>query len=71
MSEFQLSLIIAAVVFVIVIFIYNKWQEYRARKSVDLAFNANPNADQDDVLMNPLEQTSPLFRNEVQRQEPS
>jgi FtsZ-interacting cell division protein ZipA len=71
MSEFQLSLIIAAAVFVIVIFIYNKWQEHRARKSVDLAFNANQNADQDDVLMNPLEQTSPLFRNEVQRQEPS
>jgi FtsZ-interacting cell division protein ZipA len=71
MSEFQLSLIIAAAVFVIVIFIYNKWQEYRARKSVDLAFNAGQGADQDDVLMNPMEHTSPLFRNDVQRQEPS
>jgi FtsZ-interacting cell division protein ZipA len=71
MSEFQLSLIIAAAVFVVTIIIYNKWQEYRASKSVDLAFNRDQAGDQDDVLMNPLDQTTPLFRNDAQRQEPS
>ena len=51
MTDLQLSLFAAGVAFIVVWVIYNKWQEYRARKSVDQAFSGG----HDDVLMNPAE----------------
>lgn len=47
MTDFQLSLIAAGGVFVAGVISYNKWQEYKARKSVERAFSSN----HDDVLM--------------------
>ena len=47
MTELQMSLLAAAGVFVGVVFTYNKWQEYKAKKSVERAFAS----DHDDVLM--------------------
>lgn len=60
MTDFQLSLIAAGVAFVVLVYIYSKWQEYRARKSVDRAFSGG----HDDVLMNARED------NDMLRQEP-
>jgi hypothetical protein len=60
MTDFQLSLIAAGVGFVVVVYIYSKWQEYRARKSVDRAFSGG----HDDVLMNSKDEP------ELGRQEP-
>jgi FtsZ-interacting cell division protein ZipA len=47
MTDFQMSLIAAGGVFVVGVLSYNKWQEYKARKSVERAFST----DHDDVLM--------------------
>ena len=47
MTDFQMSLIAAGGVFIVVVISYNKWQEYKARKSVERAFSS----DHDDVLM--------------------
>jgi hypothetical protein len=47
MTDFQMSLIAAGGVFVVGVISYNKWQEYKARKSVERAFAH----DHDDVLM--------------------
>lgn len=47
MTDLQLSLIGAAGVFVAGVFTYNKWQEHKAKKSVERAFAS----DHDDVLM--------------------
>ncbi|MBC7452362.1 MAG: cell division protein [Massilia sp.] len=47
MTELQMSLIGGAVVFVGAVFIYNKWHERKARKSVERAFSS----EHDDVLM--------------------
>ena len=47
MTDLQMSLIGGAVVFVGAVFAYNKWQEHKARKSVERAFAA----EHDDVLM--------------------
>ncbi|MFC0348582.1 cell division protein ZipA C-terminal FtsZ-binding domain-containing protein [Undibacterium danionis] len=60
MSELTMSLIIAGGAFVVVVYIYSKWQEYRARKSVDRAFSGK----HDDVLMNARDDA------ELVRQEP-
>ena len=38
MTEFQMSLVGVAATFVAGVFAYNKWQEYKARKSVERAF---------------------------------
>ncbi|MES2148841.1 MAG: cell division protein ZipA C-terminal FtsZ-binding domain-containing protein [Pseudomonadota bacterium] len=57
MTDFQMSLIGAGGVFIVGVFTYNKWQEYKARKSVERAFSS----DHDDVLM----------RSGEPRQEPS
>jgi uncharacterized membrane protein YebE (DUF533 family) len=38
MTDFQMSLIAAGGVFVVGVISYNKWQEYKARKSVERAF---------------------------------
>ena len=47
MTDLQMSLIAAGGVFVVGVLSYNKWQEYKARKSVERAFSH----DHDDVLM--------------------
>jgi hypothetical protein len=47
MTDLQISLIGGAVVFVGAVFVYNKWQEHKARKSVERAFSS----EHDDVLM--------------------
>lgn len=47
MTDFQMSLIAAGGVFVVGVITYNKWQEHKARKSVERAFSN----DHDDVLM--------------------
>lgn len=49
MTDFQMSLIAAGGVFVVGVITYNKWQEHKARKSVERAFAS----DHDDVLMRP------------------
>jgi hypothetical protein len=47
MTDLQISLIGASTVFVAGVFAYNKWQEYKAKKSVERAFAS----EHDDVLM--------------------
>lgn len=47
MTDLQMSLIAVGGVFIVAVFGYNQWQEYKARKSVERAFG-NPH---DDVLM--------------------
>jgi hypothetical protein len=65
MTEFQMSLAAAGGVFVIIVFSYNKWQEYKAKKSVERAFSS----DHDDVLMR--QGQAPDAPAADQRQEPS
>lgn len=48
MTEFQLSILAIGGTVVVGVFIYNKWQEYRARKVVDNAF---ADGQEDDVLL--------------------
>ena len=71
MTDLQISLIGAMTVFVAGVFAYNKWQEHKARKSVERAFAS----DHDDVLMKsgdgkPLEGLPADFRPGDARQEP-
>ena len=47
MTDLQISLLGAAGVFVAGVFTYNKWQEHKAKKTVERAFAS----DHDDVLM--------------------
>ena len=47
MTDLQMSLIAAGGVFVVGVISYNKWQEHKARKSVERAFSS----EHDDVLM--------------------
>jgi len=58
MTDLQMSLIAAGGVFVVGVISYNKWQEHKARKSVERAFAS----DHDDVLMRP--DGSPAERSE-------
>ena len=60
MTDFQMSLIAAGGVFVVGVITYNKWQEYKARKSVERAFAS----DHDDVLMRSGEQAPAVERSE-------
>lgn len=60
MTDFQMSLIAAGGVFVVGVITYNKWQEYKARKSVERAFAS----DHDDVLMRDGEQAPAVDRHE-------
>lgn len=60
MTDLQLSLIAGGGVFITLVFSYNKWQEYKARKSVERAFSG----DQDDVLMQPRRQ-EPSFQQDT------
>jgi len=61
MTDFQISLIAAGGVFIVGVITYNKWQEYKARKSVERAFSS----DHDDVLMHggaaPAERHEPVL----------
>jgi hypothetical protein len=72
MTDFQMSLIAAGGVFVVGVISYNKWQEYKARKSVERAFST----DHDDVLMKtgaaPAAPAEPGLaeRSAAERQEP-
>ncbi|NMM38524.1 MAG: cell division protein [Glaciimonas sp.] len=50
MTDLQISLIAIGGTIVVGVISYNKWQEYKARKSVERAFSS----DHDDVLMQPL-----------------
>lgn len=47
MTDLQISLLAAGGVFIAGVFTYNKWQEHKARKSVERAFSSS----HDDVLM--------------------
>ena len=49
MTELQTSLFIIGGGFLVGVILYNKWQEYKAKKSVELAFSGS----HDDVLMTP------------------
>jgi len=51
MMDLQTSLIILGGVFVAGVISYNKWQEHKARKTVERAFSSS----HDDVLMSPDE----------------
>jgi len=76
MTDLQMSLIAASGVFVAGVIGYNKWQEYKARKSVERAFSS----DHDDVLMRsgaapsrtPAEPdpVAPIGRDPIERHEP-
>ncbi len=58
MTDLQISLIGAMTVFVAGVFAYNKWQEHKAKKSVERAFSS----EHDDVLMKGGEaRTEPVF----------
>lgn len=61
MTDLQMSLIAAGGVFVVGVISYNKWQEHKARKSVERAFAS----DHDDVLMRadgtPAERSEPVL----------
>ncbi|UMR29804.1 cell division protein [Massilia sp. MB5] len=61
MTDFQMSLIAAGGVFIVGVISYNKWQEYKAKKSVERAFAS----DHDDVLMRSGEEVqAPSARHE-------
>src|SRR6185437_5567717 len=68
MTDLELSLIAIGVTIVGGVLIYNKWQEYRAKKSVERAFSS----EHDDVLMKqrPGPDEEPLAES-GNRQEPS
>ena len=55
MMDLQTSLIVIGGVFVVGVISYNKWQEHKARKTVERAFSSS----HDDVLMSPQEQDAP------------
>jgi hypothetical protein len=61
MTDLEMSLFAAGGVFVVGVFGYNKWQEYKARKSVERAFAS----DHDDVLMRadgtPMARSEPVL----------
>lgn len=61
MNDLQVTLIAAGGVFVAGVISYNKWQEYKARKSVERAFAS----EHDDVLMRsgetPVERQEPML----------
>lgn len=60
MTDLQMSLIAAGGVFIAGVVGYNKWQEYKARKSVERAFAS----DHDDVLMRSGEEAVAIDRQE-------
>ena len=66
MTDLQMSLIAAGGIFVVGVISYNKWQEYKARKSVERAFSH----DHDDVLMKGGAAPERAYAQDVMRHEP-
>ena len=66
MTDLQITLFGAGGVFIVAVFSYNKWQEYKAKKSVERAFSS----DHDDVLMREGESPVADAQEPVLRQEP-
>jgi hypothetical protein len=67
MSSLQLGLIVAGILLVVGVLIYNAWQERRIRRRIDSAF-AKP----DDVLLEPAQddaRVEPTFRRAAQRED--
>ncbi len=72
MTELQVSLIAIGSSIVVGVISYNKWQEYKARKSVERAFSSSP----EDVLMRdpaagPAQRREPLLDDEPPGSEPN
>lgn len=65
MMDFRMSLLAVGLAVIVIIIAYNKWQEYRAKKSIDRAFAG----DHDDVLMSPKDRSERTDRESL-RQEP-
>ncbi len=59
MTDLQISLIAIGGALILAVYSFNKWQEYKARKSVERAFAGEP----DDVLMKPQRQ-EPILQDE-------
>lgn len=66
MTDLQITLFGAGGVFIVGVFSYNKWQEYKAKKSVERAFST----DHDDVLMREGDAPVTDAQEPVLRQEP-
>ncbi|MGK5015778.1 cell division protein ZipA C-terminal FtsZ-binding domain-containing protein [Janthinobacterium sp. HLS12-2] len=66
MTDLQITLFGAGGVFIVGVFSYNKWQEYKAKKSVERAFST----DHDDVLMREGDAPVTDVPEPVLRQEP-
>ena len=66
MTDLQITLFGAGGVFIVGVFSYNKWQEYKAKKSVERAFST----DHDDVLMREGDALVTDVPEPVLRQEP-
>ncbi|MBE3024263.1 cell division protein ZipA C-terminal FtsZ-binding domain-containing protein [Janthinobacterium sp. GW458P] len=66
MTDLQITLFGAGGVFIVGVFSYNKWQEYKAKKSVERAFST----DHDDVLMRDGDAPVADVQEPVLRQEP-
>lgn len=66
MTDLQVSLIALGCAIVAGVFFYNKWHEYRAKKSVERAFSST----HDDVLMTPSDTRSSVSAQPAQRAEP-
>jgi FtsZ-interacting cell division protein ZipA len=66
MTDLQITLFGAGGVFIVGVFSYNKWQEYKAKKSVERAFST----DHDDVLMREGDAPEVDAQEPVLRQEP-
>ncbi|MEX0141955.1 Cell division protein ZipA [compost metagenome] len=66
MTDLQITLFGAGGVFIVGVFSYNKWQEYKAKKSVERAFST----DHDDVLMREGDTPAVEAQEPVLRQEP-
>ncbi|WP_219117154.1 cell division protein ZipA C-terminal FtsZ-binding domain-containing protein [Janthinobacterium sp. UMAB-56] len=66
MTDLQITLFGAGGVFIVGVFSYNKWQEYKAKKSVERAFSS----DHDDVLMREGDAPAEEAQEAVLRQEP-
>ncbi len=64
MTDLQTSLIAIGSAIVVGVITYNKWQEYKAKKSVERAFSAAP----DDILMQPANDAGSTVH---ERQEPN
>lgn len=70
MTDLQTSLMVIGGAIVVGVISYNKWQEYKAKKSVERAFSSS----HDDVLMVPSEEGSPpmsVTDFNVERREPT